>query len=52
MGLLLFDSVPCFAIPAIRCTRDNWIFLDDMIATSDELLTIRLGLVDLSVILT
>ena len=29
VGLLLFDSVPCFAIPAIRCTRDNWIFLDD-----------------------
>ena len=29
VDLLLFDSIPCFAIPVIRCTRDNWIFLDD-----------------------
>ena len=43
----MFDSVPCITLPALCCavpvtTGSFW-----MIATSDELLAIHLGLVDL-----
>ena len=29
VGLFLFDSVPCFTVPSLCCTRDDWIVCGD-----------------------